>query len=96
MRIFAIAVAAVIAAFAVPASASAGPVTAAESSAAAVVAGAMAGNGQVRVVVEERRGYQHRRHGRHARKAHWRKVCRTTWRNHRRVKNCRRVRYWRR
>ena len=92
MRILAIAVAAAIAAFAVPAAASAAPATAAESSAAAVVAGAMAGNGQVRVVVDERRGYQHRRHGR---RAHWRKVCRSYWRHHRRVRNCRRVRYWR-
>lgn len=94
MRILAFAAAAALAAFAVPASAatSAPAMPAGGVSAAAVVAGALAGNGQVRVVVEERRGYQRRHHGR---RAHWRKVCRSYWRNHRRVRNCRRVRYWR-
>jgi hypothetical protein len=95
MRILALAAAAAIAAFAVPASAatSAPAVTAEGISAATVVAGALAGNGQVRVVVDTRRGYQHRRHGR---RAHYRKDCRTTWRHHRRVRTCRRVRSWRR
>lgn len=30
-------------------------------------------------------------HGRHA---HWRNVCKTKWRNHHKVRTCRKVQYW--
>jgi polyisoprenoid-binding protein YceI len=32
---------------------------------------------------------------RHGRRAYWRKVCTTKWRNHHRVRVCRKVRGWR-
>lgn len=35
--------------------------------------------------------FDQRRH----RRAYWRTVCRTQWRNHRRVRVCRKVRAWR-
>lgn len=44
--------------------------------------------GQDRVVVKTERHYD-RHHN-----AHWKKVCRTTWRHHRKVTTCRRVRAW--
>lgn len=35
------------------------------------------------------------RHHRHGRKMYWRKVCTNKWRNHHRVRVCRKVRAWR-
>lgn len=85
MKIFPLIAAAAVAFVAMPAAASAAPV----SSPAPVALVASAAVGQsVRVQVNDRRH--------HGRRAHWRRVCTTKWRNHHRVRVCRKVRTWNR
>lgn len=47
----------------------------------------------VRISVGDQRRHHYRRH--HARKAYWRRSCRTYWRHGERYKSCRRVRAYR-
>jgi hypothetical protein len=83
MKIFPLIAAAAVAFVAMPAAASAAP---APSAPAATVASVAVGQ-SVRVSINDR--------NRHGRRANWRRVCRTEWRHHRRVRTCTRVRSWR-
>ena len=90
MKIIPVLAAAAVAMFAVPA-ASAAPVAPAG---APIVAAASVAVAQDRHrTVTERRTVTHRRHG--ARRVAYRRVCTTNWRHHKRVRTCRRVRYYR-
>jgi len=81
MKIFPLIAAAAVAFVAMPAAASAAPVSAPAPAALAASAPAQS----VRVSINDQR-----RH--HGRRASWRRVCTTKWRNHHRVRVCRRVR----
>ena len=84
-------------AFIAPAAVSTAAAAPASVSAPAAALAAAPAQTRVRVSVGEQRRYQRRHHGRrhHARRGYWRNDCRTTWRNHRRVRVCHRVRGWR-
>ncbi|MEZ0244727.1 MAG: hypothetical protein ACAH11_15245 [Sphingomonas sp.] len=47
----------------------------------------------VRISVGDQRRHHYRRHDR--RRSYWRRNCRSYWRHGHRVRDCRRVRYWR-
>ena len=78
MKMFALLAAATVAAFAIPASASAAPMSA--------PAGTPMVTHSASVLTVDQR---------HHRRAGWRRVCTTKWRHHRRIRVCRKVRYWR-
>ena len=85
MKIFPLIAAAAVAFVAMPAAASAAPVSAPSAPAALVASVAVGQSVHVRI--------GDRRH--HGRRAYWRRTCTTKWRNHHRVRVCRRVRGWR-
>lgn len=91
MRIPSFLAAAAVAVLAVPAAEAAPAPTAAPSS---LLLSAVAGSGELGVSVSDQRRQRARR-GYSNRRAHWRRVCTTKWRNHHRVRSCRRVRTWR-
>jgi hypothetical protein len=80
MKILSLVAAAAVAFVAMPAAASAAPAAAATVASAAVVQ-------HVTVRINDRHH--------HGRRVYWKRVCRTAWRNHHRVRTCTRVRAWR-
>ncbi|MDF7776232.1 hypothetical protein P1X14_13315 [Sphingomonas sp. AOB5] len=102
MKILPLAAAAVLAAFAVPASASVAVSPAAAPISGSLVTTMIGASGSAALEQDRRYGrdrrYQRdrryeRRH--HARRSYWKRTCRTYWRNGHRQRDCRRVRYWR-
>jgi photosystem II stability/assembly factor-like uncharacterized protein len=83
MKIFPLIAAAAVAFVAMPAAASAAPMSAPAPTALVTLAAA---SQSVRVSIGDQR--------RHGRRANWRRVCTTKWRNGHRVRQCRRVRGW--
>lgn len=87
MRFIPIIAAAALATFAVPVAASAAPVAPSAPAPLSLEAASPS-----RAMAE-----QDRRHwnNRHHRRSYWKRVCRTKWRHHRKIRTCRRVRAWR-
>jgi hypothetical protein len=79
MKMIALLAAATVAVFAIPASASAAPMSAPAGT-------PMVTHSASVIAVDQRH---------HNRRASWRRTCTTKWRHHRRVRVCRKVRYWR-